>query len=273
MSDSTRHGSPLRWVVAFLLVTVFVSTTTAGTVTPAREWTTTIDIRGHAQTLHLYGERSGEPIIISSGDGGWMHLGPHVAEFLAARGLFVVGFDARAYLEGFTSTGRMLEPVDEPGDYDVLVRFARGTGKTSPILVGVSEGAGLSLLAATDPRTKAEIAGVIGLGLPDVNELAWRWSDMATWFTHKPPHEPVFHASSIAGRVSPLPLAAIQSAHDEFVSRAEIDAVMQAAKDPKRLWIVDASNHRFSGNVEALDQRLLEAIAWVHEHHVDPSRS
>lgn len=38
-------------------------------------------------------------------------------------------------------------------------------------LIGVSEGAGLSVLAATDPETKALVSGVIGLGLPDLNEL------------------------------------------------------------------------------------------------------
>ena len=46
------------------------------------------------------------PVIVSSGDGGWIHLGPHVAEVLAAKGFFVVGFDVKAYLESFTSGQR-----------------------------------------------------------------------------------------------------------------------------------------------------------------------
>jgi hypothetical protein len=40
--------------------------------------------------------------------------------------------------------------------------------------VGVPGGAGLSVLAATEPDTKRLIAGALGLGLPDVNDLAWR---------------------------------------------------------------------------------------------------
>jgi hypothetical protein len=91
-----------------------------------------LSIRGHVQWLHLYGARGGQPMIVSSGDGGWIHLGPHVAETLAAG------------------------------------------GRAQPILVGVSEGAGLSVLAATDPATRSAIGGVIGLGLPDINELGWR---------------------------------------------------------------------------------------------------
>jgi hypothetical protein len=38
-----------------------------------------------------------------------------------------------------------------------------------PILVGVSEGAGLSVIATTDPRTNAAIRGIVGVGLPDLN--------------------------------------------------------------------------------------------------------
>ena len=45
----------------------------------------TVTIRGQAQSLRLYGTRGGIPVIVSSGDGGWIHLGPHVAEVLAAK--------------------------------------------------------------------------------------------------------------------------------------------------------------------------------------------
>jgi len=63
-----------------------------------------LTIRGHVQQLQLYGPTDGIPVIVASGDGGWIHLGVHVAEALAARGYFVVGFDARAYLRSFTTS-------------------------------------------------------------------------------------------------------------------------------------------------------------------------
>ena len=108
-------------------------------------------IRGHVQTLHLYGHRGDPPIIVSSGDGGWVHLAPHVAETLAANGFFVVGFDAKAYLESFTSAHGSLLQDDVPGDFGALVSFASAGARQRPILAGVSEGAGLSVLAAADP--------------------------------------------------------------------------------------------------------------------------
>jgi len=239
----------------------------AGSATPrlpsSRE---TLLIRGREQSLYLYGPPRGDPVILSSGDGGWIHLGPHVAEFLAAHGYFVVGFDVKAYLTSFTSRDATLHTEEEPGDYRVLANFAtKATGK-KPILIGVSEGAGLSVLAATNPDTKAAVKGVIGLGLPNLNELAWRWKDMMIYVTHRPPDEPGFRVADIVDRVAPIPLAAIHSTHDEFFSVADIARVLDRAGDPKRLWIVNASDHRFSDNLEEFDRRLLEAIAWVNEH-------
>ncbi len=226
----------------------------------------TLVIRGHEQTVYVYGAPGGDPVILSSGDGGWIHLGPHVAEFLSAHGFFVVGFDARAYLESFTSGRSTLRPEEEPRDYQVLTEFAGKTTGKKPILIGVSEGAGLSVLAATDPRTKTEIAGVIGIGLPDLSELAWRWKDAVIYVTHRAPNEPSFSTAAIVDRIAPVPLAAIHSTRDEFVPVADVEKILKGARDPKRLWIVQASDHRFSDNLGEFDQRLLEAIAWTREN-------
>ncbi len=222
-----------------------------------------VTIRGRSQSLRLYGTRGGIPVIVSSGDGGWMHLAPHVAELLAAKGYFVVGFDVKAYLESFTSGKTTLRTDDEPNDYQVITEFAARGASSKPILIGVSEGAGLSVLAATDAHVKTAIAGVIGLGLPDFNELAWRWRDMSIYLTHGTADEPRFRVTSIVDRVAPLPLAAIHATQDEFVPVSEIQQVMAHAKEPKKLWIIKAANHRFSDNLAEFDQCLLDAINWI----------
>ncbi len=225
--------------------------------------TETLKIRGKDQLLRIYGTRGGDPIVVSSGDGGWIHLGPDAAEFLAAKGFFVVGFDVRAYLAGFTSGRVTLRPEEAPGDYKALAEFAsRGTGK-KPILVGVSAGAGLSILAATDPRAKTAFAGVVAVGLPARTELGWRWRDYVIYVTHTVPNEPTFGAAELVGRVAPLPLAAIHSTHDEFFSLGEVERLMQGARPPSRLWAVAASDHRFSDNLAEFDRRLVEAIDWI----------
>jgi hypothetical protein len=232
----------------------------------------TITLRGHAQTLHLYGPTDGAPVIVSSGDGGWMHLAPHVAQVLGPKGFFVVGFDTRAYLESFTRGEGALRVEDEPGDYQTLIGFAARTTGRKPVLIGTSEGAGLSVLAAADPINKDAVAGVIGLGLSDITELAWRWRDMAIYLTHRPPNEPFFKVTTVVDRLAPVPLAAIHSTHDEYVPLREVEGLLATASDPKRLWIVAAGNHHFGDNLAEFDRSLLEAVAWVGEQHTSAAR-
>jgi fermentation-respiration switch protein FrsA (DUF1100 family) len=227
--------------------------------------TAIVRLRGHDQTLRLYGARTGFPVVVASGDGGWIHLAPFVAEQLARKGFFVVGFDTKSYLASFTSARTALRAEEVPADYRVVIDFAREAAGKKPVLIGVSVGAGLSLLAATEPAAKHAIAGVIGLGLPDLNELGWRWRDTLIYVTHHAPDEPTFSAAAIAGKLAPVPLAAIQAMHDEFVPPDDVRRIVAAAKEPKKLWMVKASNHRFSDNLGEFTQRLLDAIRWVQQ--------
>jgi pimeloyl-ACP methyl ester carboxylesterase len=225
--------------------------------------TGSVVVRGKVLTVHCYGPSTGHPVVVLSGDGGWIHLAPHVAQVLARAGYFVVGISSREYLSAFTSGRRVLSPADEPGDLRVFAALASATSGVKPILVGISEGAGLVVLAATDPATKAAIAGVVALGLPDVNELGWRWKDAIIYVTKGVPDEPTFSVASIIDRVAPVPLAAIHSTGDEFVPTEVIRRLMARAQEPKQLWLVEASNHRFSGNEPGFDFRLIAACDWV----------
>jgi type IV secretory pathway VirJ component len=244
-----------------MLVLLSVVSHPALAQTPAK-----LVLRGKAQTLYLYGPRDGAPVIVSSGDGGWIHLGPQVAELLAARGFFVVGFDTKAYLEAFTSGSTTLTTADVPIDYRELVTFAAAQSRKKPILLGVSEGAALSLLAATEAATQSMVEGVIGLGLGDRNELGWRWRDSMIYVTHGVPNEPTFSTIDLAARVAPTPLAVINSTHDEFSVPGEVDRILLAARSPKRLWMIDASDHRFSDKQAELAQRLGDAFEWVRQN-------
>jgi Bacterial virulence protein (VirJ) len=227
--------------------------------------TETLMIRGQLQTLRTYGVRGADPVIVSSGDGGWIHLGPHVAETLAAHGSFVIGFDVKSYLEGFTSSHGALRPEDVAGDYQLLIAAAARGASKKPVLIGVSEGAGLSILAAGDPRIHAAAAGVLGIGVPPTSELGWRWRDAIIYVTHGVPNEPTFSTDPIIGKVAPLPLASIFSTHDEFITADEARQLVAHAADPKKLWLVSAADHRFSDNLVEFDARLLEALGWVRE--------
>ena len=227
---------------------------------------TTVILHGHPQRLHLYGPATGRPVIVASGDGGWIHLAPHLAEQLAARGWRVTGFDAKAYLSGRTSGGSALDVKDVQRDFGMLIELATESA-ARPILVGVSEGGGLSVLAAADPKIRDRISGVATFGLGDANELAWRWRDSIIYLTKGIPREPLFHASDFVPYISPAPLALVWSTRDEFVPPRDQDRLAALARTPKRVWKVPASDHRFSDNAAELDSTLVEAIAWISRLH------
>lgn len=198
--------------------------------------------RGHVQSVHLYGVTNPRPVIVSSDDGGWLHLGPHVARLLADHGCFVVGFDVKAYLTRLTKGTKTLRSDDEPADLRTISDYANQYSPSKPILIGISEGAGLSVLAASNPITQRSIAGVIAIGLPDWN------------------------AASLIGKVAPLPLAMVHSTHDEFVPLSDAQRMIGLGREPKKLWVVDAVDHRFSNNLSEFDRSLLAAIDWVSHH-------
>ena len=233
---------------------------TAGAPAPRTE---TLTIRGQQQSLRVYGTRGGPVAVIASGDGGWIHLGPYVAELLSSKGYFVVGLDSKAYLSSFTRGETTLSTTDVSGDFAAVVDFASPGASAPPVLVGISEGAALAILAATSDATKSKVAGVVGLGLPDHAELGWRFRDSIIYITKGVPREPLFSTAGVIGKVSPLPVVAIHSTKDEFVPVDEVKRVMSHAVQPKQLWLIEADDHRFSGKEQDLNQKLLDAIAWV----------
>ena len=236
----------------------------SGTLGGQAERTESVTIRGKQQSLHTFGTRGKQAIVLSSSDGGWVRVAPLVAGILAKRGFFVVGLDSKAYLESFTGTNSTLKEADIPGDFLSLADFASTGTQPAPILIGVSEGAGLSVLAATRDDVKKKVQGVIVIGLPDLTELAWRWRDAIIYVTHGVPNEPTFSTAAVIDRVSPVPLAVLHSSSDPYVPVDTIKGILARAKEPKQLWIINSTEHGFGDNEAEFQAKLLEAIAWVN---------
>ena len=104
---------------------------------------------------------------------------------------------------------------------------------------------------------------MLGLELPDQNELGWKWQDFTIWITKKTPNEPSFMVEDIIARMSPAPLAEIHSTHDEFLPLEQAKAIFARAGEPKKMWVIEAANHRFSNNRVELNRVLLEALEWI----------
>ena len=98
--------------------------TLSGAAGETAQATEAIDIRAHVQNLHVYGSRGAPPVIVSSGDGGWIHLGPHVAEAARREGILRRRLRRQGVSRELHLREATLRPEDEPGDYKVLADYA-----------------------------------------------------------------------------------------------------------------------------------------------------
>ncbi len=233
-------------------------------------------VRGKTLTITVYVPASATrgTVIMGSGDVGWVGLGVSMAEFLSANGWTVAGVNVRQYLSSFTVGKSHLEVADPPNDYSALAEFlkARGLLREPVIVSGVSEGAALAVLVASSPKNHAWLRGVITMGIPPSAELAWKWTDFTAWITKTDAREPSFAPHEYIGNVSPLPLVMLQSRKDEYVTEADYKLQESRAKQPKRLVLIDASNHRFTDKPKELRDAYLDALEWIIRQNTPPTQ-
>lgn len=231
-------------------------------------------IRGVDQALYVFspGSRNADApaVIVASGDGGWHGFIIEIAQYLADHGHTAVGLDSKAYLESL-SKPKALEPAQVTSDFAMIARFAKEqAGANKLVLLGWSEGAGLAVLGGLEPTLRANLRGIVAIGLPELNELAWRWSDAVIYVTHKVPDEPTFNSKDYVGLLAPVPLMTIQSTHDEFVPLATAQEIFARAQEPKQLALIEADGHHFGGQRPGFWLALDRALAWFETLAVKP---
>jgi type IV secretory pathway VirJ component len=224
-------------------------------------------VRGRTITLTIYKPKTAPrgTIIMGSGDVGWVGLAVSMAEELSAQGYLVVGVNSRQYLAAFTAGKDHLQPGDVPADSRVFAERLKDKHLlVRPVIVsGVSEGAALAVLAASDRKNHEWIDGVITMGLPATAALAWRWADLWASAMKRDADEPSFTVADFLPAVSPVPLYMIQSKKDEYVTPADYEKFRAAARDPKQLVLIDASNHRFTDRRPELSRAFAAGLEWI----------
>jgi dienelactone hydrolase len=224
-------------------------------------------VRGHLQDIYYFPGTGGNvsvhrAVLSLPGDGGWHGFAVTIAQTVASWGYDVYALDTKRYLESF-SNNTPLSETNVMADFLQIAGWISNGRHQSVSLVGWSEGAGLSVLAASADTNKKAFNGVVTLGLPVNGVLAWRWTDDLTYLTGQDPKGPKFHTANYIGSVSPLPLWMIESSHDEYVTVDSAKTLFNAAHEPKRFSLLDAQNHRFDGKQDELFRTLREGLAWI----------
>jgi fermentation-respiration switch protein FrsA (DUF1100 family) len=205
-------------------------------------------------------------ILFAPGDGGWRGFATTIANELAKSGYDVYCLDTRHYLESFTGRA-ILTTKEVASDFNQMARWVQQGAPERILLVGWSEGAGLGLAAAADKSNQTVFAGMVAIGTPEQNILAWHWTDIGAEITKSLPHEPTFTSAEFIAKVSPLPLFVIASTSNEYITPEATRALFSAAREPKRLVMVDARDHKYSDNTESFFQALREGLNWIKQYH------
>ncbi|MCU1296340.1 MAG: Type secretory pathway, VirJ component [Acidobacteriaceae bacterium] len=228
-----------------------------------------VPIRGHRQNIYFYpaeGAGNHRKILFAPGDGGWRGFAITIAQDLAKAGYDVYGIDTLRYLKSFTGPS-VLSPQEIASDFNQMARWIQQGGRERCLLVGWSEGAGLSLAATAVGENQTIFDGLVAIGTPEYNILAWHWTDIGAEITKKLPGEPTFRSADFMARVSPLPLLVIASTSDEYVTPETTRALFSEAREPKRLVIINARDHKYSGNTDGFFRTLREGVNWIRQQH------
>jgi pimeloyl-ACP methyl ester carboxylesterase len=225
----------------------------------------TLTIRGQEQKVYVYQATPPEQhrkILFAPGDAGCRGFSVAIAEQLAKEGYDTYCLDVLQYLESFTGKA-ILTTEQIASDFNQIARWIEQKDHEPILLVGWSEGAGLSLAAAANPANQVVFDGLIAIGVPEDNILAWHWNDVGAWITKKSPREPTFKSADFMPRIAPLPLFVIGSTSNQWVTPEVTRELFSLAHEPKRLAIVTARDHKYSGNTKAFFDVLRDGLDWV----------
>jgi pimeloyl-ACP methyl ester carboxylesterase len=258
----TMPRSKFMAIVAFIVA--FSATVCAENPKPGKNEVT---IRGQRQAIYFYpGEGTGphRKVLFAPGDGGWRGFAITITEELAKAGYDVYCIDTRRYLESFTGPV-VLTTAEISADFNQMARWIQQGVQERVSLVGWSEGAGLGLVTTADAANQTIFAGLVAIGTPEYNILAWHWTDIGAQIAKTLPHEPTFKSGDFMAKVSPLPLFVIASTSNEYITPEATRILFSAAREPKHLVMIDARDHKYSGNTEGFFRALREGLNWIQQ--------
>jgi pimeloyl-ACP methyl ester carboxylesterase len=204
-------------------------------------------------------------VIGTPGDRGCQGFAITIAQRLSQAGYDTYCLDTRRYLQTFTDNGGLTTTLIA-SDFNQLATWIEPNRTTRILLVGWSEGAGLGLAATANTANQAIFLGLVAIGIPETNILAWHWKDIGASLTKTLPNEPTFKSADFIARVAPLPLFVIASTSNEYVTPEATRVLYALARQPKELAMVNARDHKYSGNTSEFFHALEEGLDWINQN-------
>jgi fermentation-respiration switch protein FrsA (DUF1100 family) len=220
-----------------------------------------VTLNGFPVTLHLVRPvaRDTRPLLIyATGDGGWRGKDLDLFRQLASWDYAVAGFSSPQYVKHLRGDAETTTPALLARDYAEIIAVATREltlpASTTIILIGVSRGAGLSVVAAGQPPMQQVVEGVVVMGLTKEEEhVRWRRRRQST----------ELEIYDYLPRLRDVPVAVIQSTNDNYLPAAQARTLFGADTDRRQFHAIAARNHSFAGARPALYDTLRASLDWV----------
>lgn len=269
-----RLAIPGALVIGSLMWSSACAMATGAPGAPAteRESVTTTSLHGRRLDLHLAVPapllHRDLLVVYASGDGGWFGSAIDQWRQIARSGYATAGFSARSFLRIERAAGAALNGARLSSEYEQVVQDAqRALGwKDTPhvILAGWSRGAAFSVIAGTERAFHESLAGVVAIGLADGEDLTVDGDGDDTDDGSPAPGERRWPFDTYARlQQLPAPCAVIQATHDNYFPSANARQRFGPDTPTRRLYEIEAKNHRFSGGTAAFDTALTDALNWI----------
>jgi fermentation-respiration switch protein FrsA (DUF1100 family) len=228
----------------------------------------TITLNGHGLRLHFAnaGGPSLSPLLVyATGDGGWHRKDLDAYRHLVTSGNPIVGFDARDYVTHLGAPSATT-PERLAADYQQIITAAREAlnlaADRSVVLVGVSRGAGLSVVAAGERELLPSIVGVMAVALTREEEYV-RWYRRLRRRGSSLENLEMVALYEYLPRLADIPVAVIQSTRDHYLPAEEARTLFGPDSPHRWLQPIPAHNHSFGGARPALYRAMQAALDWI----------
>jgi virulence protein VirJ len=263
-----RVGAALWLAASFALLGGCAARSAHAAVTP-HVADRPIVLNNHPLRLHFAnaGASGALPLLVyATGDGGWHRKDLAAYRHLVSFGNPIVGFDARDYV---THLGAAPDATTTPArlaaDYGRIIEAAK-TALHLPfdypvVLVGISRGAGLSVVAAGQRALRPSVAGVLAVALT-------REEEYVKWFRRlrrgaRQRNRVMVQVYDYLPRLADMPLAVVQSTNDHYLPAASARPLF--GPDTPYRWFqpIQARNHSFGGARTEMYQSMQRSLEWI----------
>jgi len=195
-------------------------------------------------------------LLYATGDAGWRGKDRQVFDEMRSWGYTVAGFSSPEYLKHLPTDGGTATPAHVGADFARIIDAAEGQLLASRhvpvVLVGVSRGADLSVVAAGQSSLQDTLAGVVVMGLTREEE-----------YVHRRRSRVALELYPYLPRLGQLPLSVIQSTRDSYLPASDARTLFGPDTALRKLHAIGARNHSFGGARDVLYATLRDSLAWV----------